>query len=110
MLLQSSSNTRKMDLRYHRGSRPAKKEEKDSGRTKPADFPLLTRLVGSSPIRARPRRRTRITNKVSSATEDGDKVAATTPLQWTLTPILSKERRETSPKSSASPAIGRDIT
>ena len=38
-LLQSSSNTREMDSRYPQESKPTKKEEKDSRKTKSADFP-----------------------------------------------------------------------
>ena len=47
-LLQSSSNTREMDSRYPRGSRPAKKEEKNSEKTKSADFPSTDTPNGKS--------------------------------------------------------------
>ena len=38
-LLQPSSSTREIDSKCPRGNRPAKKEEKDSGRTKSTDTP-----------------------------------------------------------------------
>ena len=37
-------------------------------------------------------------------------IVATTPLQWELMPMPSRKTRETFPKLSASPVIGRDIT
>ena len=39
-LLQSSSNIYKIDSKYPQKNKPTKKEEKDSKRTKSADFPF----------------------------------------------------------------------
>ena len=81
----------------------------------PTPFPL-TCLVGNShlpPSRllSPTQRRTKTTSKEVLGVEkaDKDKVVAATPLQRELTLTLSREKRETSSKSSASPVIERDI-
>ena len=73
-------------------------------------FLLLMHLVGSPPIRAKPTRRTKITNKVPSAAQNKDenRILVTTHLQRVSTP--SKETKKIFPKLSTSSTIRRDIT
>lgn len=47
-LLQSSSSTYKIDSRYLRENRPAKKKKKDSEKTKFTDFPFVDALSEKS--------------------------------------------------------------
>ena len=94
---------------------PRRRKRRTPEKISPPTPFLLTHLVRNSHLllsRLPPltRRRTKTTNEVPAAIKDRDKVVAATSLQQVLTPTPSKERRKTSPKSSASPIIGRDIT
>ena len=83
-LLQSFSNTCKIDSRCFQENKPIKKEENDSGRTKSADFPFFDiphrkSIHRSRLIRARPIRKIRTTNEVFGAAEDGDRAVTPPP-------------------------------
>ena len=76
--------------------------------------PLLTYLVGNShlPLGRLPpptRRRTKTTNEVPGAAEDGDRVATPTPLPR-VSISFPRRKGRTCLKLSAITAIGKDIT
>ena len=73
-------------------------------------FFLLTCLVGSLLIKAKPTKKTKTTNKVSSAVKDRNRVVAPLIfLPWVLILFLRK-KRGILPKLSAIPAIRKNIT
>ena len=118
IMLQSFSSIYDIDSRCPRGNKLAKKKKKTPvERISLPPLPLLARLVENSPfplskLLPPTQRRTRtISKEVLGAEEaDKDRAAATTPLQWVLTPTPSRRKWKMFPKLSATTVIGRDIT
>ena len=80
------------------------------GRISLLTLSLLTYLVGSSLIKAKLVKKTRITKEILGALRDKDRVIAIALLQWVLMPTLLKKKRKTSSKSSIITIIRTIIT
>ena len=92
-----------------KGASLLKKGKKTLKRLRLLILLLLSCLVKSPPIRARPTRRIRTTNKVSGVAENRDRVVVPTSLSRVSILFLRKKRR-TLRKLSAILAIGKGIT
>lgn len=100
-MLQIPSSIWKIDAKCFQRYRPVKKEDKDSGKNKPADSPYTDVPSGNTfnnllPTRARPVKKTKTTKEVFGAGAGKNKVALTNLLKQVLISFLRRKKKTSS--------------